>query len=338
MGNAFLTRRGGSSSSSYELKTEIYETDKLWTVPKAKDQMFMVRIFGGGGGGATYIEMQGDPVTKGAGGGGGFMNNAELVLQPGQVVPITIGKGGLYNIQTGNMWSESSAGSGGVTSFGTYLAANGGQGGRTTSGGYGGNGGSGGGSCMQGGIGYQFGGGGGRSTQITGGNGGKWGGGGGGTTGRRGNGGCLYENTSNVNQVTNYSKLNGTNTIGNSSIPLDLQGAGNDGAGGIMGGGGGYGGNGGNSGESSTDLCRPVCGGGGGYGGNGGSYGGGGGGYGGAGGDWCGGGGAYGIGGSNGSDGSYGGGGAGMYNRSSSQQYAGNGGNGICIIQYYAEK
>ena len=69
MGDALIVGRGGGSASSkYELKTEIYEADKLWVVPKSKDQKFSVRLFGGGGGGTS----------DGCGGGGGFMNNGDL--------------------------------------------------------------------------------------------------------------------------------------------------------------------------------------------------------------------------------------------------------------------
>ena len=382
MGNALIVGRGGggSASSKYELKTEIYEADKLWVVPKAKDQKFSIRIFGGGGCGDST-----------AGGGGGFMNNGDLTLSQGSTVQITIGLGG-NNGQTSN--------SGGTTSFGTYLSANGG--GAAISG-IGGSGGSGGGGTIvssinrsdkssnlklvTGGIGYQFGGGG------CGGSGGYWGGGGGSAVPRAntvnvyhspggssinyqynssngrwydGGGGGLGASAATVLNTSDGSKCyilsnggNGTNTI---SIINDITLSGN-GIGGTSildyspydaryytahagGGGGGYGGNGGNNG-----------GGGGGYGANGGHgvpkvngsdyggsggvriAGGGGGGYGkgGYGGNAivldndmtsiAGGGGGYGPGG-DGENNGVRGGGAGADGSS--------GGNGICIIQYYA--
>lgn len=184
MGEALLTRPGGAdggSSGGKTLMTEIITEDKLWTVPKAKDQSFSVRIFGGGGCGGSA-----------GGGGGGWMNNSILNLTAGEVIDIKIGPGGMnnYNSYTG-----------GTTLFGKYLSALGG-----TSG-IGGNmpivingyskhlqcsGGSGGASAISdntvSGIGFQFGGG---ATVITNmslktnknatayGYGGKWGGAGG---------------------------------------------------------------------------------------------------------------------------------------------------------------
>lgn len=382
MGDALIVGRGGggSASSKYELKTEIYEADKLWVVPKAKNQKFSVRIFGGGGGSNDSL----------AGGGGGFMNNGDLTLSQGSTVQITIGLGG-NNGQSSKI--------GGVTSFGTYLSANGGDYGNNSRGG---NGGSGGGGTIvssinrgykssmlkliTGGIGYQFGGGG------CGGNGGYWGGGGsavpranienvyhspGGSSINYqynssngqwydGGGGGLGASAATVLNTSDGSQCyilsnggNGTNTI---SIIDDIALSGN-GTGGTTifdyspydaryynaqagGGGGGYGGNGGNN-----------CGGGGGYGADGGKgvpkvngsdyggyggvriAGGGGGGYGkgGYGGNAivlkdgttsiAGGGGGYGPGGDGECNGVRGGG-AGANGSS--------GGNGICIIQYYA--
>ena len=117
---------------TYKLQTELVTSNKTWTVPNHAGNIY-VRIFGGGG---------------------GWMNNGELNLGNGQSIQITIGSGGSFGNNTG-------AGSGGTTSFGSYLSANGG-GGATASGVcVGGNGGSGGGGMYGGGgIGYQFGGGG----------------------------------------------------------------------------------------------------------------------------------------------------------------------------------
>lgn len=110
MGEALLTRPGGAdggSSGGKTLMTEIITEDKLWTVPKAKNQSFSVRIFGGGGcGGST------------GSGGGGWMNNSILDLTAGEVIDIKIGPGGMnnYNSYTG-----------GTTLFGRYLSALGGM-------------------------------------------------------------------------------------------------------------------------------------------------------------------------------------------------------------------
>ena len=375
MGEAIITSRSGSiaanGGSNAELKTVIIKSTDSFIVPKARNQQFSVRIFGGGGGGGGCGY---DRVL--AGGGGGWMNNAVLTINQGDVVQVVIGKGGdgkyvQFGTNKGKYGTMIDGGNGGTTSFGTYLSALGGTGGgkKGYRSGYGGAGGgifaylsvdySG--TFCNGGTGYQFGGGGGNDL---GGNGGKWGGGGSGGLHSTAysfhyvpRGGCLYENSQNMNEITGYSDLggngysnngknttttnptNGTNTIGNTEVPESLQGpgfAGNaiyaDAKNAIVGGGGGYGGCGGN-----------FFGGGGGYGANGGNYGGGGGGYGGKGGDYGGGGGSYGPGGDGASkdsitgsistkDGIFGGGGGGCFNNGQT----GNGGDGICIIQYYS--
>lgn len=149
MPEAIISRRGSKGSGGGELRTDLIQTNQTWTVPSGIKGNLSVRIFGGGGGCC---------------GGGGWMNNGEIALNAGSSVSITIGAGG-KNIN-----------SGGTTSFGSYLSANGGGAGN----GYrGGNGGSGGG---WGGTGFQFGGGGGSIYigSTSGGNGGMWGGGGGG--------------------------------------------------------------------------------------------------------------------------------------------------------------
>ena len=156
MSEAIISRRGSSGGSGGgQLRTEIIASNVNWTVPNHKGNI-SVRIFGGG---SAYM-----PEGQG-GGGSGWMNNGEFSnLTPGQIIPITIGDGDIYS--RGNF-----TGSGGTSSFGTYLSANGGSG---PDGGAGG----------PGGDGYQFGGGGGyvghSSAYVYGaGNGGIWGGGGG---------------------------------------------------------------------------------------------------------------------------------------------------------------
>lgn len=242
MGEALLTRPGGAdggSSGGKTLMTEIITEDKLWTVPKAKNQSFSVRIFGGGAAGDTVH-----------GGGGGWMNNNILNLEAGKVIPITIGAGGMNN---------QSSMVGQTTSFGTYLSALGGQGSC---------GGSGGADIFNAvgssdpprfvSSGYQFGGG---ATHIglkqsgdwlTETNnyyvyscGGKWGGGGGIVynlangrysggldrdakdilsiliNGLISKGGCLYENSQNINEITGYSGLGGNAVVLNTQFNLN---------------------------------------------------------------------------------------------------------------------
>lgn len=241
MAEAIISRRGygpeGHKSSI--LFTETIVSNTVWNVPKEiANNSISVLLFGGGGGG-------GSSNAKG-GGGGGWMNNNTIDLGYGNSVAITIGEGGAINS------------TGGTTSFGVYLSANGGTSVTEKSGGRGGSGGSGGGGCpyiypasirmdyidlLYGGTGYQFGGGGGEGR----GNGGTYGGGGGGVryfkiinrkdgddyswsnsmTGSFVNGGIggLYGGNGGAsNTPTNGN--NGTNTIGLSEVNNLLQGAG----------------------------------------------------------------------------------------------------------------
>lgn len=173
MSEAIISRRGSSGGKFIGvLKTEYVVENVNWVCP-AHNGNISVRIFGGGG------------ASNGSGGGGGgWMNNADLNIPAGTMVPVTIGAGGslAYHFYLQGF-------SGGTTSFGTYLSANGGEFGGNANGGNGGAGGGG----PNGGIGYQFGGGGGSN----GGNGGMWGGGGGATSyagsgGTYGGGGGVY--------------------------------------------------------------------------------------------------------------------------------------------------
>ena len=184
-----IVKRGNAIINRYvepELKTLLITENTNWVVPEHVGNV-SVRIFGGGG--AGWDMFMGS--TSGGGGGGGWMNNGEYNLSNGTVIPITIGAGGNPRSKS---WDFSNGGhgvqvaqSGGTSSFGRYLSANGGRGGLAANGGDGGSGGGGallysyyagayGGWCSvgYGGDGYQFGGG------SPGGNGGIWGGGAGG--------------------------------------------------------------------------------------------------------------------------------------------------------------
>ena len=308
-----------NNSKTLVHKTEIINESTVWQVPNGViNNQFEVRIFGGGGGGACYVENRGG--VNGCGGGGGWMNNAILTLEPFSEISISIGGGSpaYYNNEVTDARTTLRGDSGGTTSFGTYLSANGGGFGYASYSGtkikYGGGiGGSGGGGIYNNGsregcTGYQFGGGGGRDwLNCPAGNGGTWGGGGGGAykggrggTYGGGGGGANYggnggtwgggggsngpygrKGTYGGNGGNNtVDAQNGTNTYTYNNVDVTLRGWGR--AGNECGGGGGYGGNGGTN-----------YGGGGGYGGNGGTNYGGGGGYGGSGGDSNGGGGGY---------------------------------------------
>ena len=356
MSEVFICRGGSGSAGgnpnagkNLTLMTSMYTTNTLFTVPESVDGNFMVRIFGGGGGGGAYdrpSDYSSDDITRGGGGGGGWMNNDILKLYTGAQIQITIGAGGTKsNVPSrGNIKAKS----GGVSSFGVYLSANGGEGGTASNGGsgdaqpFGGDGGSGG-SGSYGGLGYQFGGG--FSYNTTGADGGIWGGGGGGGPDsgyNGGNGGTYggggggwynygksgkYARTNTIGWTNvekhfiNNSYITGAGKSGKDAYEMKAGIAGYGGCGGDAerygggGGGGGYGGNGGSYG-----------GGGGGFGGNGGSNRGGGGGYFGNGGSGeYSGGGSFGNGGNDGVDGIWGGGGG----------ENANGGSGICFVQWY---
>ena len=302
MSEAIISRRGSKQSSkpSGSLITHIVDDNRIWTVPEGIiNNTISVRLFGGGGGGyhcrgrinASEIWLYSAHI----GGGGGEMNNGEIKLPAGYEVEISIGKGGtghwfdFYSQTFNHTYGET----GGTTSFGIWLAANGGSCP---------DGGSGGGTYTDwsinppvkfryGGNATQFGGGSDwfgaadislhRNTK--GGKGGIWGGGGcglwyGGDGGLYGGGGWGSETGGlggtyggNGGNATTSSE-DGTNTLQYTNISENCRGEGLSGVNArkrvttnnnfysLTGGGGGYGGNGGY-----------IEGGGGGYGGNGGS-------------------------------------------------------------------
>ena len=276
---------GGSGSGEdkniigWQPKTEIFTTNRYFTVPKAKDQEFHVRAFGGGGGASQISgfsnERAGYDLMVIAGGGGGNMNNNTFILNQSESIQISIGSGGGKSIGRSGAAPGVNGGSGGTTAFGTYLSATGGEGAthftaswRSV---YGGSGGTGGGCCYftnscAGGGNAIYGGGGGciteydnpDTTYATSGRGGTYGGNG------YGGSGAIKD---------------GRNTMGN--VTLEFTGPGNAGGGYYGNAGGGYGGCGGtncgggggygaNGGNGVYRYSATACGGGGGYGGRGG--------------------------------------------------------------------
>lgn len=261
------------------IKTEIVTQSGVWKVPEGVLSADVLCIGGGGG----------ESSNNAGGGGGGYLAQKVVDLKNVSSVNITIGAAGSKNSN------------GGITSFGSFLSANGGghgiASGNNASGGDGGSGG--GGLYLSGGK-AQYGGGGGGGYGANGGNGGQYGGGGGGGGGggNGGSGGQYGGNGGNGGGLNSAGKngSNGTNTV-NLDLLFVGAGSGGSGYGGNQGGGGGGGGYGGNGGKAMSF----GAGGGGGYGGNGGNSGtnsgGGGGGYGGNGGNggqYGGGGGGYG--------------------------------------------
>lgn len=279
--------------------TEIITENMTWTVPEV-DGTVKVRLFGGGAGGSGG-KTGGVSITMyytGEGGGGGHMAVRDLSLKYGDKIPITIGKGGTAGVNTSEASSSRIGGTGGTTSFGTYLSVQGGSG---VNGGTGGGGGTVYTYTRGGNASYGGGGSGVRVVSGTwgefygsGGNGGTYGGGGAGgsdsTPGGTGRNGTFtasnqYAGGYSANATSSRAGA-GQNTTG---LKLDFTGEGKAGS---DGGGGGYGGNGNaggggygaDGGTRSGSGYRGGGGGGGGYGGNGGNGdvngGGGGGGYG----------------------------------------------------------
>lgn len=310
--------------------TEIITETTSWKVPEYVGSIG-VRLFGGGAGGqngnAGGVMLI--VYCSGSGGGGGHMAFGNIKPRVGENVIITIGAGGSAPAtSTAELWG----GSGGTTSFGNYLSANGGSKANGGSGGGDGN------IKNNGGNGSYGGGGGGcRHSSSTGtyysngGNGGTYGGGGYGYHGGSARNGMF---TSAYRYGAGYM-ANATSTgagggLSTKGMGLDFEGEGKAGSGG----GGGYGGNGGSSGgggygSSGGNGTTEIGGGGGGYGGNGGhggvnNYGGGGGGgY-----------GASGNGGSGGNNAGYAAGGCGGDMGYSTSGQAGGG--GVCVLSYWS--
>ena len=262
MSEAIIVKRGRSGGDIpglvQTLVTNIITTNTTFQVPNAINNTFFVRIFGGGGGGFHETGIF-DAV---GGGGSGWMNNGEFILNYGQSVYITIGKGGRSNYTKPT--------NGGTTSFGTYLSAVGGGAASAFKGGSGGSGGSGQGNYSnnygkyEGGDGYQFGGGAGFNGG-NGGNGGIWGGGGGGSNSYAYNGNLYFAGGNGGNGGT-YGGGGGAIVISHHTDPfiniINKKGGnggtyGGGGGGAIGGIGGTYGGNGGTRevmAEAGTDT------------------------------------------------------------------------------------
>ena len=114
--------------------TEIITESCTWTPPT--DELDVMLFGGGGGGGGTFSTKLGYGGL--GGGGGGHMSHQTITVRANKPIEITIGDGGIAGGNDGD------GGSGGTTSFGTYLSANGGGGGGGKTNSNGGDGGTGG--------------------------------------------------------------------------------------------------------------------------------------------------------------------------------------------------
>jgi len=133
MGEAILVKAGGLGGNGgsdpedqnivdWQLKTELITESKEFIVPKAKNQQFSVRLFGGGAGGPAtpnlssfFPSIATKPNIFYLGGASGNMNYGQFNIKRGNTVNIIIGVGGV------------NGGAGATTSFGNYLSATGGS-------------------------------------------------------------------------------------------------------------------------------------------------------------------------------------------------------------------
>ena len=225
-----------NKTNSLKVKTEVFTSSGTWNCPTGVTSAFVL-VYGAGGHGGSggYRYDDGYYTGAGGGGGGGHMKAQTVTVVPGKAYPVTIGAAG--------------NGSGGATSFGTLLSANGGNAGGSASGGN---------------TGTSYGNG------ADGGNGGSGGGAGGAGDGSSGKGGTGSHGGNGGDGGRKWSSTpagSGSNGVSVADIGNGTGGSGgtnsSKGAGG-GGGGGGYGGNGQNGGNGNY---------GGGGGGGGGGYG-----------------------------------------------------------------
>jgi hypothetical protein len=120
---------------------QTFTSSGTWTKPSnAKTvEVYLFGAGGGGAGGSTSISSQPSPAGNG-GGGGAFTKKTYLASYLASTVSVTIGAGGAGSTQSGaDVYPVPTGASGGNTSFGSHLVANGGGGGegavsRTTGG------------------------------------------------------------------------------------------------------------------------------------------------------------------------------------------------------------
>ena len=125
---------------SWVQREEIITSTQDWTAPACRNQEFEVTVWGAGGSGSmdgNYFNTIG-----GAGGGAGEMKSGNFTINQHERIQVEIGQGGQGISESsdrlidyiGHMTGKS----GGTTSFGNYICANGGLGGNLNKGGQGG--------------------------------------------------------------------------------------------------------------------------------------------------------------------------------------------------------
>ena len=263
MSECIITRRGWTAEGKPELRTEVITGNTNWTVPNYKSGAISVRLFGGGGtspvailGGGSGWMNNGEFTNLIPG------QNIRITIGAGSNGSTYGGSGGSSSVGTylsANGGGASDGGAGGVGGDGFQFGGGGAVALNSAStsintwarGGNGGMYGGGGGGCLAGGYGGMYGGGGGGGVFNTGvsdgNNGGQYGGGGGvgafiywnlsGLTNnvRGGDGGKGGEYGGNASSLaarsigdieTQSDSEDGTNTIGNTSVPENLRGYG----------------------------------------------------------------------------------------------------------------
>lgn len=132
-----------------QLVTECITASATWTAPSNIASPVHVVAGGGGGGGAGafYYNITSSPSIKrygsGGAGGSGYIESADVYVQPNVEVSVTIGEGGDYGRSGNPSQSATDGNDGGATRFGTLLTARGGHGGKAGTRDKGGNGGDG---------------------------------------------------------------------------------------------------------------------------------------------------------------------------------------------------
>lgn len=121
----FIGGSGGSGGVDVAMPTKITEITTLGTtnfiVPVTGT--YLISICGGGGGGGGRYSSS----NTAAGGGSAGLVKKQLILNKGEVIPVTIGAGGAHAISADNSSMNNAGSSGKPSSFGTYITAIGGN-------------------------------------------------------------------------------------------------------------------------------------------------------------------------------------------------------------------